>query len=361
LEALSSPFGRALPPLPEDFLGRTVDVWEVMQHLCDRRAVVVCGAMETAHGIGKSAVLDAVHRAFALQMGGVCVAVHLRALRDADTESVSTAFGWIEKLKAKVQVALEDYQEQLCRSGSIGRRSTGSSFAQKLQSGSLVSSVLCTGGALRRRKVCHHSVSRGFHPLSDPVATAPALEELMEIMLALTECCEERNRASPTSMVALGKCSSGVRILLLLHECDHLIQQRHFQDSIAEVLRRCSAFSVVLSTQQQMVETGGRWFKVVHKQVSGLAPEHAARLFLRRAHRPIYWDELVDADASSTSMTNASAARNQVIMTRDNEADVLAKVAAHSLVAAQRGNPRKLIELASQVRNTLHSLSDLTA
>merc|ERR1719247_2653468 len=90
-EVSLSPFGRAVPPVPEDFLGRNVDAWSVLQHLSERRAVVVCGEAGTEHGIGKSALLDAVHRAFAFQMGGVCVAVPLRALSDVDVLSESDA------------------------------------------------------------------------------------------------------------------------------------------------------------------------------------------------------------------------------------------------------------------------------
>jgi len=64
---------RALPSLPEDFLGRAVDVWATFQHLRNRRVVVVSGQP----GVGKSGVLDSVRRACVLQLGGVCVAVRL--------------------------------------------------------------------------------------------------------------------------------------------------------------------------------------------------------------------------------------------------------------------------------------------
>jgi len=369
--------------VPEDFIGRTVDVWSVLQHLCDRRAVVVCGEPDADHGIGKSALLDAVHRAFALQMGGVCVAVHLGALSDPDIASAVGALGWIDKVKAKLQLALEDYQGLWGQAGGIGPRPVATTLAQRLRSAKascLGSGVLGSGGAqaLRRRKpsvrMCQRSVSHGFHPLSDPIAAEPALEELVSVMSALTDFCEECSRECPAT--PSGGRASGARILLLLDECDHLIQQRHFQNAIADVLRRCASCSVVFSTQQQMVETGGGWFKVVHQPVGGLAPHDAARLFLRRTHRPLYWDELITCDEVVTSMdggmqgsTSAAASartggtvrggRNAVVMTRTNEAEVLAKVAAHPAVAAQQGNPRRLIKLASQVHASLLSLSEL--
>jgi hypothetical protein len=180
-------------------------------------------------------------------------------------------------------------------------------------------------------------------------------------MSSLKDLCQDCSNEL-TSAVASSSRASGVRILLLLDECDHLIQQRHFQDAIADVLRRCASYSVVLSTQQPMVETGGGWFKVVHQPVGGLAPKDAARLFLRRAHRPLYWDELQESTACGSS-GNSSAApggvRKSVVMTRENESEVLAMVAAHPVVAAQQGNPRRLIELASQVRSSLAKLSDL--
>jgi len=375
-EACLSPFGRAVPPVPEDFIGRAVDVWSVLQHLCERRAVVVCGELETDHGIGKSALLDAVHRAFALQMGGICVAVHLGALSDSDVASAASAMGWIDKVKTKVQLALESCQELWCRTGDVGSRPVAASLTHRHRSSKncLLSGVLGGGGAqaLRRRKPPprQQSVAHGFHPLSDPIAVEPALEELVAVMSSLTDLCEDCSREWPAMSMASGGRASGARILLVLDECDHLIQQRHFQDAIADVLRRCASYSVVLSTQQQMVETGGGWFKTVHHPVAGLAPKDAARLFLRRAHRPLYWDELLSPAASADSNTTGEATaglgsgatwahRSPVVMTRENEAEVLARVAAHPAVAAQHGNPRHLIELASKVRVSLTHLSEI--
>lgn len=181
-------------------------------------------------------------------------------------------------------------------------------------------------------------------------------------MTALTEICELRCREWP---------AAGGRILLLLDECDHLIQQPHFQDTLGEVLRHCASYRVVLSTQQPMVGTAGGWFKVVHHELDGVSPKDAARLFLRRTHRPIRWDEIKPcgsdgdgkydetAPAASASVEGASRS-DPVRLTKENEADVLALVAAHPKIAAQRGNPRRLIELASRVVPSLRSLEDLS-
>ena len=68
------------------------------------------------------------------------------------------------------------------------------------------------------------AVTPGFHPLSDPIAARPALEELVEDMCALADMCETRCREFP---------AASNRILLLLDECDHLVQQQNFQDAVA--------------------------------------------------------------------------------------------------------------------------------
>jgi len=267
-----------------------------------------------------------------------------------------------------VQAVLENYQDLRRQAVGSRSRSWATSMAQKFRASKiscLGSSVLSGSGALRRRKttprVCQQAVSHGFHPLSDPIAAEPAVEELVTTMNSLSEFYNECSRESPSGTDVGGARSSGTRILLLLDECDHLIQQRHFQDVLADVLRRCPSYSIVLSTQQQMVQTGGGWFKVVHQPIGSLAPKDAALLFMRRAHRPLYWDELPLPADDPQDLQDATAlsGRKMVVKTKDNEAEVLALVAAHPAVAAQRGNPRRIIELANQVCSSLPSLSDL--
>jgi hypothetical protein len=51
--------------------------------------------------------------------------------------------------------------------------------------------------------------------------------------------------------------------------------------------------------------------------------------------------------------------RQQVVKTKENEAELLCRVAAHPVIAAQEGNPRRLLEIASRVRDSLDNLSDL--
>lgn len=367
-----SPFGRMLPPVPDDFLGRARDVWAVLQHLGTRRAVVVCGSHSKDHntpfvqpGIGKSAVLDAVHRAFVVHMGGVCISVQMRALSEAD--AVVSRGGWVEKLQSAVRLALQECQEQWWPCDSTGpssRSTTMALAAPRSRAGGSGASTTTTsglpaGGVLRRRLqrrasggvVCDN-VSHGFHPLSDPIALRPAFEELVAEMGLLSEFAEMRQREYPAA--------SG-QVLLLLDECDHLIQQQHFQEAVADVLQRCPTYRVVLSTHQAMVGTAGGQFKVVHQPIAGLTPEDAARLFLRRAQRPLRWEEL-SADPGAALPLQAMAkvgARDpgaHVVMAAANEAEILRLVAGHPSVAAQGGNPRRLIELASRLDPALPSL-----
>jgi hypothetical protein len=190
------------------------------------------------------------------------------------------------------------------------------------------------------------TVSSGFHALSDPIAVGAAMRELITEMAALSELCEARCQQWP---------AASSRILLLLDECDHLIQQKHFQDAVAELLQQCSGYGVVLSTQQRMVGTAGGQFKVIHHPIHGLPPVDAARLFLRRAQRPLRWGELTPAMQSGTLPPGVATSFHSqdptqpVVLNAVTEATVLRLVAAHPTVAAQRGNPRRLIELASRL------------
>jgi len=332
-EAQHSPFGRSVPALPEDFLGRTLDVWSVLQHLSQRRAVVVCGAENEEFGIGKSAVMDAVHRSFALQMGGVCVAVQIRSLSHPPTVKTD----WIEKTKVAVKAAAKECRE-LWQSQGQGLR----------------------GPAPRRRpirngKASSASVSHGFHPLSaddlkwlEEDSLRVAQEELFDELQSLVELCEARCKDWPAQ--------SG-RILLLLDEVDHIVQQQHFQDAVANVLQRWPSLSVVLSTHQSMVGTAGGHFKVVHHKLQGLQKRDAARLFLRRSPRPLHWGELIEAPAASRCSAQLGSPSELVVLTKANEGRVLDLLASQQCLAAQQGNPRRLIALASRLEDSLQKVS----
>jgi len=380
-----SPFGRIVPPLPEDFVGRSLDVWTILQHLSNRRVVVVCGSTASDYGIGKSAVMDAAHRAFTLQVGGACIAVHLRTLSDPNAATAACEGGWIEKVMEQVHRGIQDRQRRrlpaLPHHVALGNSACGSGGSKDDASAS--------GNHMLRRRlnrsrgpaVANRAVRHGFHPLSDPIAAAPALEALVSDMLLLSELCEARcGRDWPAGS------SANSRILLILDECDHLIQQEHFQEAISDLLRRCPAYRMLISTQQpmHMVSSSLGQFKVVHHALEKLNEQDSARLFLRRAGRPIRWEELVTSPAErvnisgvavpaleqAASVSRGGAACNvpgshnpaaPVALTRENEAEVLGLVSAHPCVKAQSGNPRRLIELASLVTPSLTNLRDLEA
>eukprot|EP00434_Breviolum_minutum_P026881 symbB.v1.2.023762.t1/scaffold2144.1/size88043/2 len=169
-----------------------------------------------------------------------------------------------------------------------------------------------------------------FHPLSDPLTTACLLDDLIEEMLTLADLCDARFEWT----------NSGHRILLLLDECDHLVQQQQFQDALACILQRCSSYSVLLSTHQPMVPAGASKFKVVQHRLQGLLPRDAARLLLRRAQRPLRWGEVQRSIEDPSSL---------VILNKENESSVLDAVSSQPRVAALKGNPRRLIELANDL------------
>lgn len=334
-----SPLQLPVPVLPEDYIGRQMDVWAVLQHLSNRRAVVVCGEGSSEPGIGKSVVLDAVHRAYALQVGAACVAVELRA------HVADPALGggwWIEQVRVAVQRTLQHRRRQ--RAGATTTGVGCSSVAHRLLRRQLRRSTGSDGGTATA------GVHKGFHPLSDPVATGLALEALIADVTRLEEFWQERR-------VGLGGAAT-TGILLVLDACDHLIQQQRFQAALAEVLGRCATLRVLLSTHQRMVGTAGGQFKVVHHALRGLAPSDAAQLFLRRAQRPLRWGELQATGYGAGSSHERSLDR-PVVLRAGEEAEVLSLLARHPAVSAQRGNPRRLIEVACRVSPTLRNLSDL--
>lgn len=311
---------------------------------------MVCGGLGEEHGIGKSALLDAIHRIFTLQMGGVCVAVSLKNLSDMEAAGSLGASCWIARVSSAVRTACVECQEQWRpASGGVGNCAKSSAILRCTSAG--------TGGALCRApptgcssNTPHLDVSRavssGVCASSDPCALAAAMQEIITQMEALSELCKARRQQWP---------AASSRILLLLDECDHLIQQKHFQDAVAKLLQQCPAYGVILGTQQRMVGTAGGQFKVVHHPIHGLLPEDAARLFLRRAHRPLRWGELLPAVRSGTlppdmiTFFHSQDPTQPVAMNAANEAAVLRLLAAHPTIAAQGGNPRRLIELASRL------------
>mmetsp|Transcript_35444 Transcript_35444/g.93467 ORF Transcript_35444/g.93467 Transcript_35444/m.93467 type:complete len:1427 (-) Transcript_35444:86-4366(-) len=357
-----SPFTRITPDLPEDFSGRTLDTWIVLQHLTSRRAVVVCSEEGEDHGVGKSAVLDAVHRAYTLQVGGVCISARLRAPELMD-EPGGLCNSWVAEVQEAVRRTIRECRELWWPAAADAGRPLSSTRTSRPRVG---------GGGASARQAWYRGrpVSRGFHPLSGAVAAAAALADLTADLAKLAELCAARRREWP---------AASDQILLLVDQCDHLIQQQYFQNAIADLLQSCAAYRIVLSTHQRMVGTAGGRFKVTHHAVRGLTPREAGRLVLRRAQRPIRWEELLPAvapvgngtdDTASSptvpagsplaaAMASAGAQRvvEPVVLTRGNEAEVFDLVGRHPAVATLNGNPKCLIELASRLSPGFASLA----
>mmetsp|Transcript_84640 Transcript_84640/g.273566 ORF Transcript_84640/g.273566 Transcript_84640/m.273566 type:complete len:1413 (-) Transcript_84640:163-4401(-) len=351
-----SPFLRIVPSLPDDFCGRALDTWNILQYLSQRRAVVLCSQEGQERGIGKSVVLDAVCRAFALQADGICVTVRV-ASPGPPTNAADLFCTWIAEVQAAVKRTIRECRDLYWPRGMddlrpvAGVRCARSRLPNKFDA---VKQAMCRGRA----------ISRGFHSLSSPAAAAIALSDLQSDLAELAELCAARRREWP---------AASDRILLLLDECDHLIQQQYFQDAIADLLQSCSAYRIVLSTHQRMVGTAGGRFKVIHHALDRLGRRDAARLVMRRAQRPLRWEELLPPDVVSSgghdqaqavvqaamAAVGATQFSSKVVLTRANEAEVFDAVGSHPIVAELCGNPRRLIELASKVNPGLASLWDL--
>lgn len=340
-----TPFDRAVPPLPEDFIGRSKDSWTLQQYLVSRRVVVVCGGSSVGQGIGKSALMDSVQRALTLQLGATCVAVRLK-----DQGLLCENPGcqcWISHMTAAVQRAISDMSRgdsfSMFRRCVVSRRCTHQSRQSAVQP---TSSDSCT-----------------CFPATTVVDTA--LEPLVSAMQALGRLSRDQGfggewwpAVAANGPFAGGPAAGEGGALIILHDCDHLVQQQFFQETIADILRRCPGYRILLSTQRSVAMVGSSWcqFKAVHHAVEGLMPTDAARLFLRRTHRAIRWEELLPA---KVVIESGRQPRGQVVLTQQSEAEVLRLVAEHPAVAAQHGNPRALIELAGKVDVALASLGDL--
>mmetsp|Transcript_32717 Transcript_32717/g.76403 ORF Transcript_32717/g.76403 Transcript_32717/m.76403 type:complete len:850 (+) Transcript_32717:38-2587(+) len=329
---LSTPFEQFLPELPEDFTGRTLDVWSILQHLDKRRFVTVCNR-HAVPGIGKSAVLDAVHRASALHMQMRCVKVRVGS-------EVEDCISWISSIRSAVQLALaeEDWLSSTRKGGSCQSR--------------LTSSV--TG---RPRKCLPRRPARKTQ-LESEVPTW-SNEELLQTLLhelsLLASKWQRRNtasvqtgstsRGSKVQPVSAGD-ASGIGILLLIHGCGTILERcPDMLNILSEILRHCPNLRIVVSSQYRLLGPGCSQFKVVHYELEGLKPADAARLFLRRAQRPLRWKEVLagtDAERVLPSVTDDA----HVVLNKDSEKEVLELIASHPAVARLKGAPQALIELA---------------
>jgi len=360
-----SPFLQPVPTLPEDFCGRSVDVWQILQSLGRRRAVVVCSQEGLAPGIGKSAVVDAVHRAFALQAGGLCVGVKLSS--PPTQGNAADLFGtWIREIHSSVQRTIRECRQlhplrygQPSRSTGCCGCSASRGFRPLLpiEGFAAMRQVTCRG----RRGPCDSHLSQAALSNPNTSSVANTLAELRADLAELANLSAERRREWP---------AASDRILLLIDGCDHLIQQQHFQEAIVDLLQSSTSYRVVLSTHQRMLGIAGGRFKVVQHALGRLSRRDSAKLLLLRVQRPLRWEELlvdppqrkIDFPSSLRDAMDRVGARDgsqNLTLSRSNEIEVFDALGNHPVVAEQHGNPRKLIELAAQVNPELARLSDM--
>jgi len=151
----------------------------------------------------------------------------------------------------------------------------------------------------------------------------------------------------------LQQLSEKQKMLVLLDECDHLIQQEHFQDGLECLLKDCPNVSFLISTHQpiyygsphQQCENNLQTaFKNVHVTVKRLSVEDTGKLFLRRLQRVITWSDLGYAITDQSEVLKDDVVR---LGQNPNEtAMIYRKVGQAPRLQSADGIPRKIIELA---------------
>lgn len=334
LRISSLPFEQMLPELPEDFMGRTLDVWSILQHLSTRRLVAVCNQSPVA-GIGKSALLDAVHRAAALHMQMRCVGVRVGT-------DVEDCMSWLLAIRSAVQLALAE-EEWLgsARKGCFQPRPGGPARRKCLPRRQRKASQELPSVEELLDCLCHDIglLALQWHRRTTAAALAPSTSR------------------GEAMMPAVSARNSGCDVLLVIHGCDQLLERQPFemQHAISTLLRHCPT-RLVLSSRSRMPGPGCGQFKVIQYELGGLQSPDAARLFLRRAQRPIQWKEVLSC-GNHSSVMEVRDENAPVVLQKENEREVLQMIASHPALARLKGIPLALIELASEMGHL--TLTDL--
>jgi len=329
-----------LPELPEDFIGRQLDTWSILQHLAHRRVIVICNLHGEASlpGVGKAALMDAVRRSAVLRTGSRCVAVEFEM---PPPPGGSFRIYWIRQVQQAVHEVLQN---------EIKRRrlmtATGADADSDL-----------ARNCLRRVKYRSKCASLEEAP-QQQIQEAESFRELFEAVIRNLRMLTDMRRTHGNMGPFCGSGGSG-GILLLLRSCDHLVQQQHVQEALAELLRRCPACRIILSSRQRMVGHGVGQFKAVHHELKGLVPRDAARLFLSRAQRPLTWGELSPVSETLAPALLAMGSRAPVTLQGEHREDVLDAVAKQPAIVTLRGRPGAIIELSSKLGPGPPSMKEL--
>lgn len=394
-----------LPPMPEDFVGRTLDVWAIIQHLERRRMVVVSADQESEHGLGLTSVCEVATRY--LQLRSFCglrdtnlsfgkvARVYLDSLSGHTSGKKNS---WIDRLRRQInEQMVDDWVPS--KSGNYTGSTTASGGCSSSHDDSHVSlsSRMTTGSPFQASPCAHDTQEHAgdiecgvfniakndlrFVPTSlggcddsgeessdhladiesngdsasssDERRTSVDLREVADILSAEAARQEKmrippvyargnkrelsgqssRNgsiRSMKNSMswrnshnaqladlcMDLKQLSANERMLVLLDECDHLVQQEHFQEALQCLLKDCPNISFLLSTHQPIYSGSNEGsgssnpgsargsgsshqkflkfqaYKNVHVVIKKLPDEEAGKLFLRRLSKLITWSQL---------------------------------------------------------------------
>jgi hypothetical protein len=343
-----NPLNRVVPALPEDFMGRSQDVWRVLQLLTDRRLVMICGSASAGHGIGKSAVIDAVHRALTMQMGAVCVDV--RNLGH-DCENISVGCKcWIMQTREIVQKII----------ARISRREGGGLLQRCVRPRKCWQSSWhyqsFGAGATRARETTCLTCS------SDALAIDVSMKSLVTDLKELARLSLEQNvgREWWPATAANGLFAGAGGAILIFDGCEELLEQPHFQEAVDDILAVCPGYRVLFSAQRPPAfSQSWRRYKIAKHELEGLPKKDAALLFLRRTNRPLRWEELLLGTDEASKIDYSPTSEVHLPAPGKDREKILDLVAEHPAVAAQLGNPKALIELADKVDSSLSSLQDL--
>lgn len=275
--------------------------------------------------------MDAVHRSVVLRTGGHCVAVKFDM---PPPPGASLRVHWMRRVHQAVHERLQS----------------------EIKRGRLMIAV----GAEPDLDLARNCLRRvRYRPKSASIEQAPqqqnqeaeSFRELFEAVIRdfriLTEMCRTQGNMG----LSCGSGGSG-GILLLLRSCDHLVQQQHVQEALAELLRRCPACRIILSSRQRMVGHCVGQFKAVHHELKGLVARDAARLFLSRTHRPLTWGELSPVSAVSGKLAPtllSMDSKSVVKLQGEHREELLDVVAKQPAIVALRGRPGAIIELSSKL------------
>lgn len=364
-----------LPPIPEDFVGRTLDVWAVIQHLERRRLVVVSAEANSEHGIGLTSVCEVATRFLHLRsfcgvkgsaMFNKVQRIYLNSLTDGKTN-------WVERLRRSLGSRLHASSSYMKRSDELysytpESEPTLQNYNSLRSSSTRYSSEeeKTRGSNSRESDPKLPILSRAVHLFPPPAKSSSSDSDMADIESNADSHCSDRrssvdiedlempiSRHSPfleahaaprqkksVNQLALlcmdlQRLSENEKMLVVLDECDHVIQQDYFQDGLQCLLKDCPNISFLINTHQPVM---GRLqgFKNVHVTLKALSDEDSGKLFLRRLSQLITWRHLGYADDREIRLSG------DVTM-------IYRRVGRSPFLQPLGGHPRLIIEAAMEL------------